>query len=103
MPHVSVWLSPSMLVIPFPAMSPRKPAETPRPWVVPPDEYATGAGRPRTGPRGRAVRELPRITLRAERVALDAWEAVLKRDDRPPYVVFREMVEHYAASRSKRG
>jgi len=83
-------------------MSPRTRPETPRPWVVPPDEYATGAGRPRTGPRGRAVRELPRITLRAERVALDAWEAVLKRDDRPPYVVFREMVEHYAAAR-KRG
>lgn len=76
--------------------------KTPRPWVVPADEYLTGAGRPRVGPRGRAVRDLPRITLRAERVALDAWEAVLKRDDRPAYQVFREMVEHYAASR-KRG
>jgi hypothetical protein len=49
------------------------------------------------------VRELPRITLRAERVALDLWERILKADDRPAYVVFREMVEHYAASRSKRG
>jgi hypothetical protein len=71
----------------------------PRPWVVPADEYLSGAGRPRTGPRGRAVRDLPRVTIRAERVALDLWERILQADDRPAYVVFREMVQRYAEHR----
>lgn len=81
---------------------PRKPVE-PRPWVVPPDERLTAAGRPRTGPRGRAVRDLPRVTIRAERVALDAWEAVLKADDRPSYLVFRSMVQNYLAQLQRPG
>lgn len=80
---------------------PRKPVE-PRPWVVPPDERISPAGRPRTGPRGRAVRDLPRVTIRAERVALDAWDAILKADDRPAYVVFREMVTTYTEHQQKR-
>lgn len=79
---------------------PRKPVE--RPWVVPDDERLSPAGRPRSGPRGRAVRDLPRVTIRAERVALDAWDAILKADDRPAYVVFREMVTFYGEHRDKR-
>lgn len=85
-------------MVPSGAKMPKKDTE-PRPWVVPPDEYLSNAGRPRTGPRGRAVRDLPRVTIRAERVALDLWERLLRADERPGYVVFREMVEQYAKKR----
>jgi hypothetical protein len=44
------------------------------------DEHLTDAGRPRLGPRGRAVREPPRATVRAERGVLAARRAMATTD-----------------------
>lgn len=71
-------------------MSPRKRAV--RPWVVDDDDRLSPAGRPRSGPRGLAVRELPRLTIRADRAAIRTWLAYAATDERPRHVVFRELV-----------
>lgn len=88
---------PSLVTLTFAPVIPSEPAmpRTPRPWVVPQDDKLSPAGRPRGGPKGKAVRELPRVTIRAQQAAIDAWLALVAADERPAWEVFADMVRHY--------
>lgn len=74
------------------------PRRTARPWLVDDDERLTPAGRPRSGPRGLAVRALPRLTVRAERPVIRLWLALTDTDERPGFELFREMVRAYVGT-----
>ena len=69
--------------------------KAPRPWVVPEDARLSPAGRPRVGPRGVAVRELPRVTVRAEPQVIARWLALVDVDSRPAFEVFRDVIAAY--------
>lgn len=70
---------------------PRRPKRTTY-GVVPAADRLSPAGRPRSGPRGLAVRELPRLTIRAERAVIRRWLALVDTNDRPGHDVFRVLV-----------
>lgn len=67
----------------------------PRPWLVDDDSRKGPQGRPRSGPRRLAVRQLPRITVRAVSRTLSLWHAVLEIEDRQGHAVFDDMVTAY--------
>jgi len=56
----------------------------------------SSAGRPRAGPRGSAVRGLPRVTVRAERQAVALWRALLAFETArgtPAFSMFHDIVK----------
>ncbi len=71
--------------------------QKPRPWVVPVDAHKDGRGRPRTGPRGLAVRELPRLTLRAQGATCATWEALQGVTERPAHALLADVLRVYLA------
>jgi len=71
---------------------PRRPVRTSY-GVVDEADRLSPAGRPRSGPRGLAVRELDRLTIRATRTTIRRYLAYLATDDRARHDVFRELVE----------
>ncbi len=54
-----------------------------------------GRGRPRTGPRGLAVRELPRLTVRARGATCAVWEALRGVTERPAHELFADVLRVY--------
>lgn len=76
-------------VLPSPAMP------KPRPWLVDDDARKSLAGRPRSGPRGNAVRALPRITVRATSRTLALWRAALEAENLQAHDLLAALVASY--------
>lgn len=67
----------------------------PRPWLVDEDNRKGPQGRPRSGPRRLAVRQLPRITVRAVARDLALWAALLEVEGRQAHEAFPDVLAAY--------
>jgi hypothetical protein len=67
----------------------------PRPWVVDEGDRKGPQGRPRSGPGERAVRELPRATVRALGRSLALWEAILREQSMQSHDAFEKVLAAY--------
>lgn len=77
---------------------PRAPKPRPYDWVASSDEERRGRqGRKRAGPRGVAVRQLPRVTVRAPGRALATWEAVCEVQELAAHDAFVAVMRAYLA------
>ena len=56
----------------------------------------THYGRPRRGPYGGRVRDLPRLTIRASQPVLDRYKEMRDQSRLTEHEFFKRMVEHYA-------
>lgn len=63
--------------------------------IVPDDDRKGPQGRPRSGPRNLAVRQLPRVTVRALGRTLARWEALLDVTGMQGHAVFDELLSAY--------
>lgn len=76
-------------VLPSPVMP------KPRPWLIDEDHRKSLAGRPRSGPRGNAVRALPRVTVRATSRTLALWRAVMESENLQSHDALAAVVAAY--------
>ena len=77
---------------------PRAPKPRAYDWVAASDEDRRGRqGRPRAGPGGVAVRQLPRVTIRATGRALSTWEALLAVQELSAHDAFAAVLRAYLA------
>jgi len=75
---------------------PRAPKPRAYDWVAENDDDRRGPqGRPRSGPRGVAVRELPRVTVRAPGRVLARWEAILEVQGLAAHDAFAAVTDAY--------
>jgi hypothetical protein len=77
---------------------PRAPKPRPSTWVATDDDRRGPQGRKRAGPGGVAVRQLPRLTLRAPGRALATWEAVCEVMELSAHDAFPAVLRAYLAS-----
>lgn len=76
-------------------------ARKPRPhdWVAQgPEDRRGPQGRPRSGPKGVAVRQLPRVTVRAPGRTLATWEAICQAMELPAHDAFVAVLRAYLGS-----
>jgi hypothetical protein len=66
-----------------------------RPWVVDEEQRKGPQGRPRSGPRNFAVRQLPRATIRASGRTLALWEAILADQGVQAHTAFEKVLSVY--------
>jgi hypothetical protein len=65
-------------------------------WVAAgPDDRRGPQGRPRSGPKGIAVRQLPRVTVRALGRTLALWEAICETQALPAHEAFANALKAY--------
>lgn len=78
---------------------PRKSTSRAYDWVAgSPEERRGPQGRPRAGPKGLAVRQLDRVTVRALGRSLATWHAVLEVQGLPAHKAFDAVLSSYLAS-----
>lgn len=69
------------------------PKPRPHDWVAASDEDRRGPqGRPRLGPKGAAVRQLPRVTIRATGRDVATWDAIRESLGVPPHEAFASVL-----------
>lgn len=79
------------------APMPRAPKPRPSTWVATDDDRRGPQGRKRAGPGGVAVRQLPRVTVRAPGRALATWEAICAVMELPAHDAFVAVMRVYVA------
>jgi len=66
-------------------------------WVATDDDRRGNQGRPRLGPKGAAVRQLPRVTIRATGRDVATWDAIRESLGMPPHEVFGAVLAAWLA------
>jgi hypothetical protein len=77
---------------------PRAPKPRPATWVATDDDRRGPQGRKRAGPGGVAVRQLPRVTVRAPGRALATLDAICEVMELPAHRAFVAVLRAYVAS-----